>query len=94
MKLSKISTRGDDKYAGIEPSWTNQQGTKSELMSAFNLVQLLLHTKRSKDLCARIHASDFPTKRRDCNNLDNCRFTNQSTVRLVGPNDVSWVQTR
>ena len=48
MKLSKISTRGDDKYAGIEPTWTNQQGTKSELMSAFNWYNYFCTRKEAK----------------------------------------------
>ena len=48
MKLSKISTRGDDKYAGIEPSWTNQQGTKSELMSAFTWYNYFCTRKEAK----------------------------------------------
>lgn len=48
MKLSKISTRGDDKYAGIEPTWTNQQGTKSELMSALNWYNYFCGKKEAK----------------------------------------------
>ncbi len=48
MKLSKISTRGDDKYAGIEPTWTNQQGTKSELMSALNWYNYFCTKKDAK----------------------------------------------
>lgn len=48
MKLSKISTRGDDKYVGIEPSWANQQGTKSELMSAFNWYNYFCGKKEAK----------------------------------------------
>jgi len=48
MKLSKISTRGDDKYAGIEPVWKEQQGTKSELMSAFNWYNYFCGKKEAK----------------------------------------------
>jgi hypothetical protein len=48
MKLSKISTRGDDKYAGIEPTWKDQQGTKSELMSAFNWYNYFCTKKDAK----------------------------------------------
>lgn len=48
MKLSKISTRGDDKYAGIEPSWKDQQGTKSEMMSAFNWYNYFCAKKEAK----------------------------------------------
>jgi hypothetical protein len=48
MKLSKISTRGDDKYAGIEPTWKEQQGTKSELMSAFNWYNYFCGKKEAK----------------------------------------------
>jgi hypothetical protein len=48
MKLSKISTRGDDKYAGIEPSWKEQQGTKSEMMSAFNWYNYFCGKKEAK----------------------------------------------
>lgn len=48
MKLSKISTRGDDKYAGIEPTWSNQQSTKSEMMSAFNWYNYFCTRKEAK----------------------------------------------
>lgn len=48
MKLSKISTRGDDKYAGIEPTWKSQQSTKSELMTAFNWYNYFCGKKEAK----------------------------------------------
>lgn len=34
MKLSKISTHGDDKYLGSEPSWTNQSDLTPEQVSS------------------------------------------------------------
>lgn len=45
MKLSKISTHGDDKYLGSEPSWTDQQGS---LISSFTWYNYFCNRKDAK----------------------------------------------
>lgn len=71
MKLSKISTNGDNKYLGQEPFWSeDREYTDSDLMGAFNwynyfcnrknaktfVVEYLSVINRSKEEISSIHA--------------------------------------
>ena len=49
MRLSKISTHGDDKYVGSEPTWTVQDQSDSALMNAFNWYNYFCSRKNAKD---------------------------------------------
>lgn len=48
MKLSKISTNGDDKYMGTEPIWKEQTSSREELMGALNWYNYFCSRKDAK----------------------------------------------
>jgi len=48
MKLSKISTGGDDKYVGSEPSWKDVECTDSKVASAFTWYNYFCTRKDAK----------------------------------------------